>query len=243
MEFTYKDGNNPQSLQSPSTVGGEKSAASSIGSPGRQGELTRVVDLDSGSGAAGFVGKMSDVSWIQRVRDYLEAEEVPARGLDQTLALFDRHTQSAKEATYFMDEDNLLSIDEDLVNGQQWPPFQVSLILAEAYFHSVQGAFHFLIKEEFMKSLLRFPYGKPMLTWAERSWLGIANLVWAIGSKWLQMTQLDSQNSLDSHLIYYARARALGLDHRILFDHPDVERIQAIGLLSFYLLVNGSISR
>ena len=40
-----------------------------------------------------------------------------------------------------------------------------------------------------------------------------------------------------------ARARALGLDHRMLFQHPDVEMTQAIGVLGFYLLINGSIQR
>jgi hypothetical protein len=26
-------------------------------------------------------------------------------------------------------------------------------------------------------------------------------------------------------------------------DHPDIERVQSIGLLAFYLLINGSITR
>jgi hypothetical protein len=43
--------------------------------------------------------------------------------------------------------------------------------------------------------------------------------------------------------VYYARARRLGLDHRVVSEHPDVERVQAIGILAFYLLIIGSIAR
>ena len=53
------------------------------------------------------------------------------------------------------------------------------------------------------------------------------------------MTSLDHQEFAEHHLIYYARAQALGLDHRIHFDHVDIERVEELGLIAFYLLLNG----
>ena len=54
---------------------------------------------------------------------------------------------------------------------------------------------------------------------------------------------MDDVTGLHNHIEFYARARALGLDHRVVFDHPVLEQIQSLGLLGFYLYINGSIAR
>lgn len=241
----HKSGVNNSELQHPGRhedgPSGETKAASSVGSPGRQGELSRVVDLDFGRGASGFVGKMSEMSWIQRAWEH--AHSPPHRvGSDVPRAEIDRHLSAAQDFTYFLDDTNVLSVNEDHINERTWPPFDTALILAEAYFHAMQGAFDFVQREQFLDTLVQFPKQQAVLSWPERRWLALANLVWAIGSKWLHLAKLD-HSSVEDHLVYYARARSLGLDHRVVFDHPDVERVQAIGLLAFYLLINGSIAR
>ena len=80
-----------------------------------------------------------------------------------------------------------------------------------------------------------------MLLELSRSHSALTNVIWALGAKWLKDTEVDQYDFAEDHLTYYARARALGLDHRILFDHPDVQMAQSVGILAFYLLVNGSI--
>lgn len=57
------------------------------------------------------------------------------------------------------------------------------------------------------------------------------------------MTGMNGEAPPDTHQDYYARARALGLDHRVVFDHPDIDQVQGMGLLSLYLLFNGSVTR
>ncbi|EXJ89948.1 hypothetical protein A1O3_03015 [Capronia epimyces CBS 606.96] len=216
-------------------------AARSVGSPSRQGELIEVVDLDHGSGASGFVGKMSEMSWIRRGFECVRAEEGHIRP-DVGFSEIIHHLTTAPDYSYFMDNTDVLAVDEDHVEQYEWPPGDSALILAEAYFHALQGAFQFILRDQFLATLVSFPR-QTMPSWGQRRWLAMANLVWAVGSLWLQMTRLDNSEKIDTHLLYYARARALGIDHRILFDHPDIERVQAIGLLAFYLLVNGSVTR
>ena len=80
---------------------------------------------------------------------------------------------------------------------------------------------------------MAFPKQRSMPSWAERRWLALANLIWSTGSKWLEISQLVIPNFAEHHPVYYARARTLELDHRILFDHPEIERIQGIGFLHF----------
>lgn len=121
----------------------------------------------------------------------------------------------------------------------------MALILAEAVFCAMNGAFCFVDREQFLRKLANFEREENMPSWSERGWLSVANLVWAVGSRWLMLTSMDSSSVCheESHLIYYARSRAFGLDHRVVFDHPDLEQVQAMGLLASFLLVNNSISR
>jgi hypothetical protein len=186
---------------------------------------------------------MSEMCWIRRACESL------GEGLDKTDSSVDgmdgveHHLTAAANFSYFMDDQDLLTIDEDLVDQFEWPSPDWALILTEAYFHAMQGSFPFVLREPFLQTMAAFPQEQRLPTWSGRRWLSLANLVWAIGSKWLEMTKLMPTESTETHLLYYARARALGLDHRVVFDHPDMERIQGIGLLAFYLLINGSITR
>ncbi|EXJ73520.1 uncharacterized protein A1O5_03281 [Cladophialophora psammophila CBS 110553] len=186
---------------------------------------------------------MSEVSWIQRAFETVRGQQA-AKPTTLHAAEMDEHPATTTDFVYFMDDTNVLAIDEDYVDPSHWPPEKSVVILSEAFFHSMQGAFHFVLREEFLQRAFSFSgKGSTPSSWTQRRWLSLANLVWAIGSKWLQITEMADQDNHGEHLLYYARARALGLDHRVMFDHPDIERVQGIGLLAFYLFVNGSITR
>ena len=229
--------------KSQSTSGlGEKAVPPSVGSPGRQGEIAYLFHLEHGSGMTGYVGKMSEVSWLQRVREYFVGQPQVA-GSDTTPAALDLHSAQAHDLTYFMDNEDLLSVDEEDVDAYRMPPPATALLLCEAYFHALQGAFQFVKRDAFLRILDQLCAEPKHTTWAERRTLGLANIIFALGAKWLDDTNLDQNGITESHTTYYARARSLGLDHRILFDHPDVQMVQAIGILAFYLMTNGSIQR
>lgn len=142
---------------------------------------------------------------------------------------------------------------EDYVDAHLTPSWQVAQVLTEAYFHSIQGAFRFIEREQFFQDL-RHIYNATITTplgWPQRRTLAVANVMWAIGAKWMEMTQLDRQTHPDNagvplvenQLVYYARARSLGLDHRMQVDHPSLETVQGMAILSFYLLSNGSVHK
>lgn len=220
---------------------GEDDVSSMVGSPGRQDELSMVVNLELGKGASGFIGKMSEIMWIQRAREHLS--NPPQESKYGIIPEVDHYRSTTQDCNYFMDDRNVLAVDEDYVNELDRPPPDTAVILSEAYFHALQGAFHFVGRDDFLTTLRAFPQQHRRLEWSQRRWLALANVVWAIGSKWLQISKLDHVDHPDSHLVYYARARRLGLDHRIMFDHPDIERVQAMGIVAFYLFLNGSIAR
>jgi hypothetical protein len=232
------------SKQSPvASVGsGEAHAAASAGSPGTQGTLEHVVSLDRGGGASGFIGKMSEISWIQRAFDTVRGSGM-ANLTDARVGSVDELGAVTTDYSYFMDDTDVLTVDEDFVDQYYWPPAKTIVLLSEAFFHAMQGATCFVSREEFLHDVFQFALSDRQISWYQLPRMALANLTWAIAAKWLQMAKLNEPNSIDDHVTYYARARALGLDHRVMFDHPDIERIQGIGLISFYLLINGSITR
>lgn len=210
---------------------------SGVGTP----NLQHLVHLDNGAGVTGYIGEMSEMSWLQRVRDTL-AQQLGVVGDDAPSSDYLDAVQ-AYDLGYFMDEEDLLAVDEEQVNTDQLPPEHTAFVLAEAYFHAVQGSFPFIGRERLLTLIDQLLAVPRRPSWARRKLLALANMAWAVGAKWLQMTNLAGSGLGDDHVTYYARARSLGVDHRILPDHPDLETMQAVGILALYLLLNGSVQR
>lgn len=235
----YQSPNELTDRSSSRAAHGEETVAFGSSSTHQEGTLREIVDLGQGEGAVGFIGQMSEISWMYSVYEHLKLIRREDRQAFQVA--FTQQSLHAGDLNYFKDESDLLSINEDHVQAWWLPSTNSAIVLSEACFHSIHHAFRFLDKRSFFQAFFKFPRGKTILSWTERRWLATANMIWAIGAKWLQMVKLD--RSSEAHLMYYARARALGLDHRMLLGHPTIENLEAIGLLAFYLFVNGSISR
>jgi hypothetical protein len=212
---------------------GEHDADASVGSFGHQDVLTDCIDFGHVDGAVGFIGKMSEVSWIARAHSYLVSTANQEKSNLHPVTRF----------SYYMDEENLLSVDEDYVDACHWPGDEIAQILSEAYFHALQDTFNCINREEFLLELFEYRNDIGPMTWDSCRWLALANLVWAVGSKWLYQAKLNDDLVFENHLVYYARARALGLDHRVMLDHPGIQGVRALGILSFYLFMNGSVTR
>lgn len=201
-------------------------------------DLTYVAHLEQGAGAAGYIGKISDISWIARAYHFCTASD-PTTANDDEL-----EGPSVAQYSYFMDEANLLSVDEDYIDPYEQPDDLATQILSGAYFHSVEGVFDFVSRESFLQGLASYQVENRRSTWEARRWLGMANLIWAVASRWLSAAKLDLDSmKIEHHTTYYARARALGTDHRVMFDHLDFQGVQSLGILSFYMLINGSVHR
>jgi hypothetical protein len=73
------------------------------------------------------------------------------------------------------------------------------------------------------------------------NWQAVLNLVFAIGANYSYFHNTSWR--ADDHLMYQARARAFGLNEATITSHPDVPQIQGLGLLAFYWLSTGQVSR
>jgi hypothetical protein len=182
---------------------------------------------------------MSEISWIHSAAKLRLG--VHRGNLQSSPEVVGGRFPHVKELNYFMRETDLPEIKGHTVDVRKWPPGEITVLLSEAYFYAVADTFQFMHKPSFIHSLTNFPHNKPTLSLSESRWLTAANLVWAIGTKWLQLAKLD--RSTESHGTFYDRARALGLDRLESMEHPDMETVLAISLLAFYLFINGCIDR
>ena len=156
--------------------------------------------MGRGRGAVGFIGKISEVSWIARAYSYLLAPAGEDLGIQEKLS--DR--TPATQLSYFMDDEDLLSLNEDYVDALHWPGDLTARILCEAFFHALHGIFDCLARERVLAELDGFPRNRRSLSWDQRRWLATTNLMWAIGSKWLQQAKLNDDPGMENHLVYYA---------------------------------------
>jgi hypothetical protein len=102
-----------------------------------------------------------------------------------------------------MGESILLAIDEDYLEAGLLPSPDTAILLTEACFHCMHDGFWFMDRNAFLQNLSHVLRVRSVHSWAERRWLAMANVVWAIGAKWLQMPKLDKY--VETHLAYYAR--------------------------------------
>ena len=214
----------------------EAATVASVESPVSMGRQESAVSLGVGSGASGYVGESSEISWLQRAQQQMASQQ----GEDHA---------HGSHLDYHMDEANLLAVDEDTVDPMEVPPPPIAKALAEAYFDTVHNSFPLVVKDSFMDILISQFHSQPPLSWEGRRWLSVANIIFAVGAKWMYLTRprkpavQGPSIGPGDHIVYYARARSLGLDHRLIMDHPLIEQIQALGILGLYLIVNHQISR
>lgn len=72
---------------------------------------------------------------------------------------------------------------------------------------------------------------------------GILNLVLALSSQYLQLTEKDTNGTLVAHQIYAQRARPLFTEDWVLLSSPCPRRVTFLALFGLYALQNGTLER
>lgn len=102
---------------------GETVTTASIGSPEAADGQGPSVSLGIGSGASDYIGKSSEISWLQRAQEQIALQQVD---VDHTLVELDENHPHGSYMDYHMDEANLLAVDEDTVNLMKIPPLLIA---------------------------------------------------------------------------------------------------------------------
>ncbi|KAL5405047.1 hypothetical protein PMIN04_012442 [Paraphaeosphaeria minitans] len=192
--------------------------------------------------ATGFVGPNSEVQWL---RSFLLLE----RG-DGDVATSERgssantsNNEHVSTVTFYLDNKN---VDLEFhVDPYELPTADVAEQLLNIYMEKVHNSFPILPRKLFQDQCRKYfealRHGSaPRLS---AKWQAILNLVFAIGAKYSHLVKVNWQADERVHLIYQARASAFAWDENTLEHHPDLPQIQVAGLLAFYYLSVGQVSR
>lgn len=218
---------------------GEENADAEVGSPGLLDVINEDTNRDEHTRAAGFMGKSSAVTWLQR------AKKTAAHDLDDERRVR-RSTgpdanRSFTDSTYHAELGDIPTANPDEVNALDWPPPTVAKALVDSYFNQVHVSFPILSKNDFYTKFDTFP--KDQISTEDQYWLSVANMVFAIGAKFSHLTNAEFRGDNRDHLVYYARARALGMDQRTLNQDPELQHTSCLGVLGLYLLATDQLNR
>ncbi|PWY92612.1 hypothetical protein BO70DRAFT_384095 [Aspergillus heteromorphus CBS 117.55] len=211
------------------------SSPSSIGSLDAIDRVTEDLNRTPSSRATGYMGKNSEVIWMQRVR--MEAEQ-RSRKLPGSSEVDDEREFAIHSMNYHLD-DMEISVPGP-VHVYWMPPRNVADKLFEDYLDTVHPFFPII-----SRTLFRAQY-KTFFESAARpgdKWLAILNMIFAIAAKHAHLTQAPWRGDENDHLVYLTRARILSLNGDVLFSHPDLQQVQVEGLISYYLLASDQINR
>ncbi|KNG50064.1 fungal specific transcription factor domain-containing protein [Stemphylium lycopersici] len=191
----------------------------------------------------GFVGKSSEIQWLRAVA-LAQAERADMNWDGSSLSRRPSYVpirEPVSSFSFWADREDV-SVDF-YVDPHAMPPPEVAEHLVQCYMLKVHASFPILSRKEFTDQT-RIYFGSlrngnaPHLN---PKWQAILNLVFAIGANYAQL--LDDRWPAVDHVTYQARARAFGLSEAAVTSHPDVPQIQSLGLLGFYWLSTGQVSR
>lgn len=224
----------------------EASPLSSIGSLEAIDRVDEDHNRTEHSRATGFVGKSSEISWLQRLQR--EAEQ-RGRGQSGTLEVHPEEDEDAKDGlslhalNYHLDDLDI-SVPEP-VQRYSMPPRHLADRLFDEYLKTVHPFFPIISKPLFRAQYQTF-YENTSRSAAARpgdKWLAILNVIFAIAAKHGHLINASWRGAENDHLVYLARARSLSMNGEVLFSHPDLQQVQVEALIAFYLLASDQINR
>lgn len=231
---------------------GETQVSARVGSTESLDHITEDFNQSLATRATGFMGKNSEVTWMQRLKKEtilssdLNDKAVPTLQTDadgnSTSPLLDvpgAGMTPINESTYHCDD--LTILIPDRVDPNEVPPRQIADALFQIYLDTVHPSFPIIGKLNFINQYQKF-LEAPNIDTGDR-WKAVLNLIFAIGAKYSHLVQAEWRGDERDHLIYFTRARMLGFNADSVLGHSDLQRVQITGLMSFYLTAINQINR
>ncbi|KIW73231.1 hypothetical protein PV04_01365 [Phialophora macrospora] len=190
----------------------------------------------------GFMGKNSEVTWLQRLKEQNKYGEVAQ---DQQVGDTQNPLSEAdsgftiQDSSYHMDDMSIFTYDA--VDPYELPTPEIADHLFNAYMQRVHSSFPFVGRINLTSQFRRVMSGTVQRP--PEKWLAILNLIFAIGAKYSHLINADWKGDERDHLIYFTRARLLTVNSETIFQHPDLQMIQVLSLMSLYLLCNSQVNR
>ena len=242
--------------------GAEREASAGAGSTGALDRTNEDFTREDAR-QTGFMGKNSEVTWLQRLREenaYGDGQQgqqgkgAPPKSTGTSMASLTSRRPGGEnqpstsdsepsfnihDSSYHMDDVSIFTYEA--VDPYELPTPEVANHLFDAYMERVHSSFPFVgrlnLTSQFRKLISGTAQRPP------EKWLAILNLIFAIGAKYSHLINAEWKGDERDHLIYFTRARLLAVSSETIFRHPDLQMIQVLSLMSLYLLCNSQVNR
>ncbi|RPB09768.1 hypothetical protein P167DRAFT_538282 [Morchella conica CCBAS932] len=221
---------------------GESLVTAGVGSTGSVDHIREEPNRSDSAYPTGYMGKNSEVAWIQRVAQQLAREASAEPPQSSALATRNDDEYQFETPTYHLD-DLSVSIAGGQINPFYLPPKETADELLNAFFSTVYPTFPIVLKKLFMAQYDAFfqSFFPPA---SSKRWLAMLNLMFAIGSLYGRLTNADwKEESEIEHLKYFSRGRVLSLDEGSILEVPDLQQVQVVGLAGIYLIASNQTNR
>lgn len=232
----------------------EDAGDADAGSTGSLDVVNEDPDRHEAARATGFLGKSSAVAWVQRAKGVIESDQDSTSDLspeDQ------ENSNSYMKSTYLAEERDLPRVTmNDRIHPFDWPSADTIAHLVGAYWTTVHPSFLVLDRARFMADLQKFDVStlseysetgewrwSKSLSQEQQNWMSMANIVFAISARFAHLVGPDWSGSDNDHRIYMARARALGMETRILGSDPSIMQTTILALYGLYLITTDELSK
>lgn len=238
---------------------GESLVLADVASTGSVDHIVEEIDTENAPYRTGYIGKTSEISWIQRVARQLATEaqnNSPGEGIatPQTSSYSHYSTKFSsmynsivddeyqfETPAYHLDDINLSTagthIDPFLL-----PDKVVADELVNVFFSTIHPTFPLLQQKSFMEQYETF-FSMWFPPNNSKRWLAMLNLIFAIGSVYGKLVNAPWKGGDNEHLKFFGRARVLNLDEGGMLEVADVQQVQVVALTSIYLLVSNQTNR
>lgn len=212
--------------------------------------------------ASGFIGKSSELRLLRQLHlkagdnrgDPFEHQN-PYPGSSASMEAVLHHNQSGERHqrhrpvnpkdtnvwSFYLDNCDL---HPDLsVQAFELPLRQTAERLVNSYLTTVQPTFPILAEPPFKTEFDQLYATSSNSSNTTNRWLGILNLVFAIGRRHQDLAEDIRPPDDSEHQVYWSRAHVLGLELFHSVEYADTTQLQASGLLAMYLLSVGHVNR
>ncbi|RAH77685.1 hypothetical protein BO86DRAFT_412874 [Aspergillus japonicus CBS 114.51] len=258
LRLRVSDGTTPEEPP-PKENEGSESDSSSIGSLNELDRVDEDLNRSERAVATGFFGKNSEVSWLQKLEDEAELRNQQMEELNevdsnnnasdgqqqmQQLLLVPQPAQKQETPiaalNYYLDDLDIPVMAE--VDPYALPPKDVANRLFRFYMESVHPSFNVISKVFFVSQYSQFVIqGNRQIEPGDR-WRAVLNMIFAIGSRFCQSVYGKKGGDYDD-VMYLNRARKLTLGENVIFEHANLQQIQAEFLVAFYFLSMCQVNR
>jgi hypothetical protein len=203
----------------------------------RKDVMNEDFDRSEESKMTGFVGNAIETAWMQCL-----GSQASKYGPEATLCL--------KTGLGPLDGSSMVPLNHHLnhrsiSNTIEVNPFALpSKVLADSLFQLYLDRIHeslpIIRKDLFVAQYRQCFLRKGNLP--GRKWLAVLNMVLAIACASSRHSGLEMSQEADEN-VFSARARALSISENVLYDHDDLQQVQAEALMAFFFLMQSQINK